>query len=108
MDANSLYPEGFHPIYMDALPDASGEAPMLPRKYVPVKYFFVDFGISVHIPADAADKLVVGDDGRDQEVPELSITIPYDPFKVDVFIIGNLLRYEFEQVWMSSTSSEIC
>lgn len=30
--------------------------------------------------------------GLDQDVPELSREIPYDPFKVDVFIIGNMFR----------------
>ena len=45
---------------------------------------------------------VVGEDGRDQEVPELSDDIPYDPFKVDIFIIGNLFRRMFYDVSLSS------
>jgi len=39
--------------------------------------------------------LVLGLAGRDREVPELSDEVPYDPFKVDIFTIGNVLRREF-------------
>lgn len=98
MDANSLYPNGFHPVMLDRLPDNSDDAPVLSRAQRPVKYYYVDFGISVCIPSDSQNKLVVGTLGRDQDVPELSTTVPYDPFKVDVFIIGNLLLKTFERV----------
>lgn len=98
MDANCLFPEGFHPVKSGTLPDLSDRAPVLPRAHAVIKYFYVDYGISVHIPHDSPNKLVVGEDGRDQDVPELSATVPYDPFKVDVFILGNLLRQEFIEV----------
>ncbi|KIP02951.1 hypothetical protein PHLGIDRAFT_37667 [Phlebiopsis gigantea 11061_1 CR5-6] len=96
MDADDLFPEGFHPVNLNDLPDSSDEAPVLPRANRSVNFYYVDFGISVHIPNDSANQLVVGDDGRDQDVPELSTDVPYDPFKVDIFILGNLLREEFE------------
>ena len=98
MDANCLFPRSFHPVYMDELPDLSDNAPVLRREKAAVKYYYVDFGISSHIPPDSDDKLVVGQLGRDQDVPELSATVPYDPFKVDIFIIGNLLCTEFDKV----------
>ena len=80
-------------MYTHRLPDASDLAPVLPRSAAKVRYYYVDFGISSHIPADSADKLVLGEYGRDQDVPELSSTVPYDPFKVDIFTFGhNLLR----------------
>jgi len=63
------------------------------------QYYYIDYGISVHFPTTTEPKLIVGDDGRDQEVPELSETVPYDPFEVDVFIIGNLLRRYFYDVF---------
>ena len=74
------------------------------RLYVPAKYYYVDFVSSSHVPQDAPDKLVVGRYGRDQYVPELSDTVPYDPFKVDIYIIGNVLFFEFLAVIPSTTS----
>lgn len=96
MDASAMYPKGFHPIWSSFLHDIKTEAPCLARGDVSVKYYYVDFGISSHIPPDAENRLVVGVAGRDQEVPELSRRKrPYDPFKVDIFIIGNLFRRYF-------------
>ncbi|OCH90633.1 hypothetical protein OBBRIDRAFT_776568 [Obba rivulosa] len=95
MDGNALFPSGFHPINQMSLPDASGPAPYRNRSDVPVRYYYVDFGISVYFHAERENKLVLGMDGRDQEVPELSSKIPYDPYKVDIFIIGNVFRRTF-------------
>ena len=62
-----------------------------------VKYFYVDFGLSVRFqPGEST--LVVGDVGRDDEVPELSSTVPYDAFKADIYALGNLFEKEFAQV----------
>ena len=58
---------------------------------------FRSFGLSSHLPPDK-DQQVVGIYGRDQDVPELSDDVPYDPFKTDIFIIGNMLRNEFTEV----------
>lgn len=94
MDAFALYPHGFHPVWADSLPDLRGRARPWPRISAPVKYYYVDFGISVHIPPEVQPKRALGGYGQDQEVPELSFTEPYDPFKVDVFILGNVFRKE--------------
>ena len=98
MDSRPLYPQGFHPVFPRKLPDASGTAPVLPRSAAEVKYYYADFGISSYIPPDSSERLVLGDFGRDRDVPELSTTVPYDPFKVDVFIIGNLFEKVFLKV----------
>jgi hypothetical protein len=98
MDAKALYPKGFHPVYTFRLPETADFAPILPRYTAHIVYYYVDFGISSHIPTDSPDKLVLGDLGRDQSVPELSTTIPYDPFKVDVFILGNVFQRLFGRV----------
>lgn len=98
MDGNALYPQGFHPILPDRLPNGSSTAPVLSRSAHPVKYSYVDFGISSRILPDSENKLVIGTLGRAQDVPELSDSVPYDPFKVDVFILGNVLRKLFREV----------
>jgi len=95
MDATAMYPRGFHPINESFLPDAKTMARHRPRTSVPVRYYYIDYGLSVHIPPDVHRKAAVGSDGRDQEVPELSDDVPYDPFKVDIFIAGNLFRRMF-------------
>ncbi|OSD01161.1 hypothetical protein PYCCODRAFT_1413086 [Trametes coccinea BRFM310] len=96
MDARPLYPSGHHPVKMDYTPDAVYDAIPLSRADHPVKYYYVDFGISVHFPENSST-MVVGDVGRDDEVPELSNTVPYDAFKVDIYALGNLFDKEFEQ-----------
>ncbi|KIP07949.1 hypothetical protein PHLGIDRAFT_127369 [Phlebiopsis gigantea 11061_1 CR5-6] len=97
MDASNLYPEGFHPVALHFTPDVSRIAPQLPRRTARVKYYFIDFGISVHIPEGAPNRLVTGRLGRDRDPPELHSDELYDPFKLDVFIIGNTLRKEFHK-----------
>ena len=90
-----MYPEGFHPAQTAYKRDYSGIANHFPRSAVGVKYYFADFGISVHVPDADRPRLVTGDSGRDQDPPELSLTVPYDPFKLDIFIVGNMFKQEF-------------
>ena len=71
---------------------------------VEVKYFFVDYGISSYFPPGSQARLVIGTEGRDQDVPELSDDVTYDPFKVDIFTIGNELRQLFCDVCLSTPS----
>ncbi|KAI0723537.1 hypothetical protein C8Q76DRAFT_794463 [Earliella scabrosa] len=98
MDATALYPQGFHPISPLFLPnDLSSLAPVLPRASVAVTYYYVDFGISTTFASGEPNRLVTGWAGLDRDVPELSEEVPYDPFKVDVFILGNLFRQMFLQ-----------
>ncbi|EED84414.1 predicted protein [Postia placenta Mad-698-R] len=71
MDASAMYPRGFHPIREDLLPNDRTIAPYYSRIDVPRP-----------------------------RVPELSLRKrPYDPFKVDIFIIGNLFRRHFHDVF---------
>ena len=99
MDATALYPQGFHPMAQHVLPhDITTIAPCLPRTTTPVTYYFVDFGLSALFSPDDTNRLVTGTDGLDSEVPELSETEPYDPFKADVFILGNMFRMSFYEV----------
>lgn len=99
MDPQSMYPKGFHPVFPDKLPNFQADAPHHTRLTVSkrVKYYFVDFGMSVRIPP-GQPPLVYSLNGIDQDVPELSDHIPYDPFKADIFMIGNLLRRELYNV----------
>lgn len=95
MDADELFPNGFHPLMQHQLPDFSDFARQLPRRKARVRYLYVDYGISSYFsPKGTEARDVVGLDGRDRDVPELSADVPYDPFKVDVFLIGSMLKQE--------------
>ncbi|KAH9853856.1 kinase-like domain-containing protein [Lenzites betulinus] len=95
MDAAALYPEGFHPVMSDMSSDLTSSAKVLSRSSARVTYYFVDFGISSLFTHDSTSKLVLGLDGIEHTVPELSDTIPYDPFKTDIYIIGALFLRNF-------------
>jgi len=66
------------------------EVKIIPRHKIwnPIRYYFIDFGISRIYRPDEPDK-VVSDDGPDRDVPEMSDISVYDPFPADVFIMGN-------------------
>lgn len=99
MDASALHPLGHHPIQYDYLAsDYSQRAPVLSRVVARVKYYFTDFGISTRFAPGAENRLVLGDKGLDKELPELSLVVPYDPFKADVFLLGNVFRKHFVEV----------
>ncbi|KAI0629613.1 hypothetical protein C8Q77DRAFT_1065309 [Trametes polyzona] len=96
MDGSALYPGGHHPVRLDHTPDAIYTAVPLTRSERRVRYLYIDFGFSCHFPPGTSP-YAVGDIGRDTEVPELSTTVPYDAFKVDIFALGNLYAKEFEE-----------
>ncbi|KAI0800216.1 kinase-like domain-containing protein [Fomes fomentarius] len=96
MDARPLYPDGYHPVHQNYTRDALYRVSPLSRLQNPVRYYFIDFGLSTRFPPDASS-YVVGEIGRDTDVPELSDHVPYDAFKVDIFSMGNVYHKEFEQ-----------
>src|SRR5713101_7692093 len=107
MDATHMYPLGFHPVHTIFLPNGGTYAPMITRSEAGVKYYFVGYGISSYFPPGSQRELVLGIAGRDQDVPELSNNVPYDPFKVDIFTIGNVLRGEFQAVGFHPPPADI-
>ncbi|KAI0316327.1 kinase-like domain-containing protein [Amylostereum chailletii] len=95
MDGDSVYPMGNHPVSESFLPDFSGRAPVVSRLVAGPRYYFVDYGISTQVAPGTTSVMVLGTLGREQDVPELSEEVPYDPFKVDIFTIGCVLRRVF-------------
>lgn len=98
MDGEILFPKGFHPCLPTV--DANGKTarPRRRRDTSGVKYYFTDFGLSSRFETNEGPRLVRGEDGLDQEVPELHQSEPYNPFPVDIFILGNLFRKELTEV----------
>ena len=62
------------------------------RDVDPINYYFIDFGISSKFNKSDTNRLVYGFKGVDREVPELYNRLKYDPFPLDVFILGNVYR----------------
>lgn len=108
MDVTAMYPNGYHPLHWRRLADAATAAPTLPRSSVPITHYLIDFGISTRFSQDEPSKLVLGIDGLENTVPELSKTVPYDPFKTDVYILGALFHQEFLAVRPSDSSFALC
>ncbi|CDO69426.1 hypothetical protein BN946_scf184791.g21 [Trametes cinnabarina] len=94
MDAKPLYPNGHHPIRLGYTPDSMYPVSPLPRAGRDIRYFYIDFGLSSWFSKGSSTN-VIGDVGRDVEVPELSDKVPYDAFKVDIFALGNVYFKEF-------------
>lgn len=89
-----MFPKGFHPIFCDLDTNGRPAHPIHRSKTRGVKYYFTDFGISNRF-REGELRLVLGKSGLDQAVPELSNVHGYDPFKADIFILGNVLRRNF-------------
>lgn len=100
MDPKPLFPEGHHPQKLHRTLDGSRWATVRHRYQAPFpKYYIIDFGISTWFrEAHEGSRLVVGTDGQNQTVPELHDSIPYDPFKVDIYTLGHVFNSEILMV----------
>lgn len=100
MDADAIFPKGFHP--RRRAMDSTGAKLAHPRRRrdtLPrVRYYYIDFGISSMFGPEDKDRCVIGLEGQDRTVPELSLLEPYNPFLVDVYILGNLFKNAFLDV----------
>ncbi|KAJ3540745.1 hypothetical protein NMY22_g4173 [Coprinellus aureogranulatus] len=93
IDPTRLLPKGFHPFGPLIPPD--GRHDMIDRfkwksrwSVRPNRYYVIDFGLSLKLEEGW---LALGDVGQDRSVPEMSDTVPYDPFPADVYQFGNVL-----------------
>ncbi|KAJ7709015.1 hypothetical protein B0H17DRAFT_1156000 [Mycena rosella] len=100
MDVTQLYPNGFHSEDVELNQSWKGKAKhtcMTCTKCNP-KYYLIDFGLSrMHDPANKPP-LEYPDCGGDRKMPQLQgqeYHQLHDPFPIDVYYIGNLIRREF-------------
>ncbi len=104
MDGRPLYPHGHHPVRLHYAPDNAHDASPLPRIDNAVRYYYIDFGIS-HRFKEGSRPMLLGRKGRNQRVPELSSTAPYDAFKVDVYALGDVYAKELVEVCIHNDRS---
>ncbi|PPQ68619.1 hypothetical protein CVT25_005529 [Psilocybe cyanescens] len=96
MDAKALVPTGWHFVSHFCEPDGMTRIQFLDRKNHSVRYYFIGFGNCYHISPNKVP-LVTDIGGNDDDVPELFTGKPYDPYKLDVYTLGNIFLKELYQ-----------
>ncbi len=110
MDCSQMYgPESFHPQEQDMKYDFSARAHHSSRTENPPKYYFIDFGVSIHYKPEDLPATICAFMGADKSVPEFLAdesqqTPKHDPFAVDVYYLGNAFRAFLRRVSVSLLS----
>ncbi|KAG9041186.1 hypothetical protein FS837_012635 [Tulasnella sp. UAMH 9824] len=87
MDARALFPVLWHPQSPVATPEGRLITKARSRTEVGgVRYYFIDFGLSTR-----GESRTTGLMGNER-APELSNTVPYDPYRLDVYILGKVYQ----------------
>ncbi|KAF5376400.1 hypothetical protein D9757_008694 [Collybiopsis confluens] len=96
MDWFPLYPEPPHSILRSERMDWSGPSRPRNRTLYPIKYYFIDWNLSrqFDLSTGIPPRLPPGY-GGDQSVPEFKKDEYCDPFPVDVYCLGNVIRERF-------------
>nr|GAT48594.1 predicted protein [Mycena chlorophos] len=91
MDASRVVPDGTHFFKRRRQKDNI----LLPFRWrdrcsvAPVNYYFIDFGLSGYYPGGQESAVKTGTYGQDASVPEFAVKQVHNPFKVDVYQLGN-------------------
>jgi len=57
----------------------------------PVNYFYIDSGLSMWHQDSHESATAIGVVGQLKDIPELSATVPYNPFKLDICQLGRTI-----------------
>jgi len=89
MDARAMFPKGWHPQSPTQLPNNAAMTHHIDSRTAVggVRYYFIDFGISTR-----GEDSTLGFDGRER-APELSNDVPYNPYKLDVYVLGMMYQH---------------
>lgn len=99
MEWKDMFPKGFHPQKDLCTKDGNRSAPFFTRTQQPTRYIIIDFGMSSRYDPSDVSPHEVSLIGGDKTVPEFLKGQPYhDPYKTDIYYVGNLIRTEFMQV----------
>ncbi|KAL4244332.1 hypothetical protein ABKN59_010147 [Abortiporus biennis] len=100
LDPKSMYPNLFHPAAVNWDIKATSRAKYHSRTSRPPKYYFIDFGISERFNPDNGPPRTLAIRGGDPTAPELQNPMgPVDPFPTDVYYLGNMIRYDFINIY---------
>ncbi|KAL1743040.1 hypothetical protein HDZ31DRAFT_41857 [Schizophyllum fasciatum] len=90
MDASQILPTSHHFAAPCLTPEGHFGLTFRDRAVVPIpEYFVIDLGLAMYMPNGR--HYVLGVYGQDKTVPELSWEVPYDPFMVDIYQLGNVI-----------------
>lgn len=96
MDTTNMVPKGHHFRRWNSHDGLKGSKFEWKTRWSvrPVQYYLIDYGLSTRCKSNVA--LVFGALGQDKSVPEFKLStergIPYNPFPVDVYHFGNVLK----------------
>ena len=103
MEWKDMFPKGFHSQDILRSKDMKGNAPFFTRTQRPTRYIIIDFGMSSRYDPSDVSPIEESLIGGDKTVPEfLKIQLTHDPYKTDIYYVGNLIRTEFIQVRLLS------
>jgi hypothetical protein len=95
-DPSGMYPKGYHPVQLNRSLNFKGRAKRYTRTERPPRYYLIDFGLSRRYPSrDALDEPLRG---GDKSAPEHRRGGRCNPFRTDIYYLGNLVRDHFMQV----------
>ena len=93
----TMFPALWHPEAPDLRYDYSGPAKYFSRTERPPKYHYIDFGLSRKYDPKDGPPQELPILGGDKTVPEFQgdgFDRPSDPFRTDIYYLGNLLKIE--------------
>ena len=97
IESEKMFPEGHHPKIDLRKPDLSGPAKFYTRTQRPFKYFIIDFGMARRYESDNESPLEL-------TVTKNKAVLPQNPFQVDIYLAGDLIRQVFLDVSQASLS----
>ncbi|KAI0046122.1 hypothetical protein FA95DRAFT_1419837 [Auriscalpium vulgare] len=98
MDASSMYPDGFHAMDINRTRDWKGRPKHLTRTQARPRYYIIDYGLSALLRPEDGPPLILATPGGDKSVPEFNnpgLKVPVNPFPIDVYYLGNMIRTLF-------------
>ncbi|RPD52343.1 hypothetical protein L227DRAFT_537172 [Lentinus tigrinus ALCF2SS1-6] len=101
MDSKPILPHMFHPTATQKTRDFSNYVRPYTRTARPVRYYLTDLGLSRRYSPEEPNPLEVPIFGGDKSVPEFRKDpyAPANPFRTDVYYMGNLVREDFLQLY---------
>ncbi|KAH9056533.1 kinase-like domain-containing protein [Lactarius vividus] len=92
-DPSDMYPKGYHISQINRSRDLKGRAERYTRTDRPPRYYLINFGLSrKYLSRDVVDEPLRG---GDETTPEHLLGGRCNPFRTDIYNLGNVVREQF-------------